>query len=702
MKKAMALLLAVIMVVSMTACTTTGGTETTGNTASTGNTDGTSSATEATESLDDLTNNVTLKINVATGNTSRTITYNQSSPLTLSDGTVVSAGMLKPVWSYIGETLNITFEDVTVQDQKASEAIQVGSTTDFADANIYGGSSIVEQLLYYGTEGKFVNLSEYMELGYMPNFAAYLEENPSIKSAITAYDGNIYYVPYIAEIGTFARTFCIRESWVTALLDETDADYDTTDFETYYEGYYIGDNARTGDNGGSVTPKEGTTITKKTDQNIIEIQNNLDVKNGETLTTAFIQYIEDNYDYDDPSELFLGENAAYDIDELIALFRCIKANASYLTDGQTDTVWPLFTRQSSYREDLIRFATYWGGQQVYSSDTYSATWYLDEDGNLQYSYDDEGIWNALVYLSQMDAEGLIYSDVYDTTNKTNHRTTLWGTDDSDSPSYGFMTFDWIASSTADSLNEDTVVVLPPVAEINGVWQYYIENARTIKSDGWAISVAGCSTEEELVRSLTLLDYFFSDEGSTVQNYGLPMDYTLDSYEGPDGILYPEFSDWVLEKTNEVANGDLSTFLRDWMGSLLPIGYQKNIGFEYQYTSDRGFEGWELLNNSTVNIANYAGEGLDGDNPYYYYLLPVTFSLTSRQQETLAEQTTIDTNSDSITEMMFNVVRYYTKGGAPDGATVPTSYEEYAQIFADMGIDTYVEIYQAAYAVMSAG
>ena len=66
------------------------------------------------------------------------------------------------------------------------------------------------------------------------------------------------------------------------------------------------------------------------------------------------------------------------------------------------------------------------------------------------------------------------------------------------------------------------MVLPPVAKVNGVWQYYIDNGRAIKPDGWSISVAGCATDAELYRSCALLDYFFTEEGSTLQNYGLPM------------------------------------------------------------------------------------------------------------------------------------------------------------------------------------
>lgn len=659
-------------------------------------------ATEAAPEVEvDLSEHLTIKINLAAGNKARTMTYNQESPITLPDGTVISAGMLKPTWSYMAEQLNVTLQDITVQDQKASEMIDTASTTAFADAQIFGGNSIAEKLMYYGSEGMFVNLSEMMAQGYMPNFKAYLEANPDIRTSITAYDGNIYHVPYIAEVNNYARVFNIRESWVTALLDAADAAYDTAAFTTYYEGFLVGDNARTGENGGAVTPKEGITITKKTDQSIIEIQNALEVKNGETLTKAFIQYIADNYDYANPSELFLGEKAAYDIDELIALFRCIKANPAYLTDGKADVVWPLFTRQSSYREDLLRMATYFGGVKVHSADSYASRWYIDANGDVQYTYSTEGMYDTLVYLSEMEAEGLIYSDCYDLTNKTNFRSTLWGTDDGEAPSYGFMTFDWKASSTADSLNSDTVVVLPPVAKVNGVWQYYIDNGRAIKPDGWSISVAGCKTEAELHRACALMDWYFTEEGFTAQNFGIPMILEeTEKFVGPDGIEYPKYTAWVNETCAAVAKGDLSTFLRDWIGSLMPLGYQKSIGFEYQYTSERGFEGWALLQNSTCNYATYAGTGIAGENPNYYKMVPPVFSLTVRQKEAIAQNTTIEL--DEVVEKMFNIVRYHTKGNVPEGITIPANYEEYLAEFEVRGLEAYVAAYQQAYNIMKAG
>jgi hypothetical protein len=646
----------------------------------------------------DLSEKVELKFNFALGNKSRTMTYNQGSPLTLPDNSVVSAGMLKPMWSYVEKQMNSKFSDVTVQDIKATDMIQTESTSNFTGANIYGGETIADMLMYYGTEGKFVNLTKMMNEGSLPNFKAYLEKNPDVKTSITAYDGNIYHVPYIAELNNLARTFVIRESWVTKLLDTDKGAYDKTDFAVHYNGFYVKDNKRTGNNGGTVTPKKGVEIRKKTDQDIIEIQNALPVKNGETLTAAMIKYIKDNYDYKNPSELFLGEKAAYDIDEMIALMRCIKANPKLLTDGKADTVWPLFVRQSSYREDLLRLSTYFDGVKAHGSDSYTSRWYIDKDGKLQYTYAAEGMYNLLCRLSDMEAEGLIYSDSYDLSNKKNFRTTLWGTDKSDAPAYGFMTYDWIASSTADSLNKDTVVILPPVAKVNGVWQYYIDNGRAIKPDGWAVSVAG-SNDKQIKRACAVFDYFFTPEGMQLQNYGLPTMLEKDKkFSGPDGKQYPAYISWVNDTCGKVAKGDLSTFLRDWMGCLMPIGYQKEIGFEYQYTSKRGFAGWELMDGSTTGMATYAGKGPKGDNPNYYKMVPPVFSFTSRQKESISGSTSLD--NDDIVEYMFNIVRYKTKGNAPQGASVAGSYEDYAGEFKKRGLDVYTDNYQSAYKAMT--
>ena len=644
---------------------------------------------------DDLTKSVELKMNLAYGNKSQTITYAQSSPLTLPDGkTVVTSGQLKPFWSYVAGELNINMKDVTVQDQKAKDMITTAAATGFSDATVYGGNSIGESLMSYGTQGMFVSISKLIDQGNLPNFKAYLEKNPNVKSAITAYDGQIYHIPYIAEIGQYARDFYMRKSWVTGLLDGDSQSYDTeTVINKSYTGNFTGANARTGSNGGSVTPKTGVTITKKTNQNIIEIMNNLSSMNGVNLAQALKQYINDNYDYTNPSELYLGEKAAYDMDELVALFRVIKSNPKFLTGGKAKEVYPYFTRQSKYREDLLRFSTYLDGGRVHGSDSYESRFEIDKNGELQYTYSKESVYNNLSAYSQMYKEGLFYNDCLDLKNTANFRSRLYGTDSADNAQYGFMTFDFTASTTADALNSDVVGVLPPVSKVNGIWQYYIDNSRVIKPDGWSISTA--SSQEQILRAASLFDYMFSEAGAKAQNYGLPdMLDNSNTFVGPDGVTYPKYDSWTTTTASKVANGDLSSFLRNWVGSLMPVGYAKEIGFEYQYTSERGFDAWRLLQNSTCNIPTYDGKGISGDNPNYYKLVPPVFSLTKIQNETLQNDTSMS-NSDFI-EFMFNVVRYKELGNEPSGTNVPRTYDAYLKVFKDAGLDIFVRTYQAAY------
>ncbi len=644
--------------------------------------------------------NVEIKFNLAYGNNNQTMTYNQSTPLELPDGTTVSAGQLKPMWQKLEKDVNATFKDVTIQDQKATEMMKTAAANGFKDAVIYGGNSIATTLMSYGAEGRFVNLTELMNDGKLPNLKNYLDNNPMIKSSITAYDGNIYHVPYIAEVGQFARGYTMRKTWVTKLLDVADVNYDTsTVISKAYEGFWKGDLARTGSNGGTVTPKTGVNVTKKTDENIIVLMNQTSM-NGAELAKCLKDYIKRNYDYTNPSELYLGAKAAYDIDELVALFRVIKANPIYLTEGKATVVYPYFTRQSSYREEVLRLGTYFDGVKVHGSDSYTSRWYIDNDGNVQFTYSQKEFYDVATYLSQLVKEGLFYNDLFDITNKSNHRTALYGTDQGEKPSFGFLTYDFTASTTADSLNnangKDVVGVLPPVSRVNGVWQYYMDNSRVIKPDGWAISSA--ASKAELDKACEIFDYFFSETGALQQNYG--MDYMLeptDKFQGPDGKTYPKYNAWTLETANARAKGDLSTFLRNFMGCLLPVGYQKEIGFEYQYTSDNGFAAWKLLQESTTNIPTYEGKGAAGTNKNYYTLTPPAFSLTKRQTETLGNETKIE--ADDFVQLIFNVILYKSAGNAPDNTKVLTTWEAYEAELKTRGIETYISIYQQAYQAM---
>lgn len=628
-----------------------------------------------------------LKMNLAYGDAKKTLTYGMSSPITMPDGTVVSSGDLKPMWQYVEKQLNIDITDVTVQNQKATEMMTVNAANQFKDAVVFGGNSLADQLMAKGAEGLFDKIDEHLD--EMPNLKRYLDTNPNIKSAITAYDGHIYHLPYVAEVGNYARLFHVRKTWVTKLLDNANATLDTVAVsDTAVQPFYTQSHPRALEIAGRPT--------KKTSENIIEIQNNLAVKNGKTYAEALRDYIKRNYDYTNPSSLYLGNDAAYDIDELVALFRCVKANPVCLT-GKTDgETYAWFTRQGAYREEILRLGTYYDGAKVHGSDSYTSRFILNSQGQVEYTYSKQEVYNTLLQFQSWNKEGLIYGDsLSDGNSKSDIRAKLYGSDSvAEQKQFGFMCYDFTASTTADKLNSDVVAILPPVANVNGVWQQYVDNSRVIKPDGWSISNQASSGEKAL--AYKLFDYFFTNEGHQLTNYGLPdMIDASKTFTGPDGKVYPAYTNFIKEQSNIFNKGDYSNFLRQVIGCQMPIGYQKEIGFEYQYTSERGLAATKLYNDEHVGCPTYAGTGstVAGSNPNYYRLAPPAFSL-NRNQNAQVSQLGIATDT-GFNEVMFNIIR----GLDPNKVIAPQNYNEYLKYFKDAGLDAYQKVYQDAYAAM---
>ena len=45
--------------------------------------------------------------------------------------------MLKPMWDYVETALNCELTDITTQDQKATEMIDIASTTNFSEPTFW-------------------------------------------------------------------------------------------------------------------------------------------------------------------------------------------------------------------------------------------------------------------------------------------------------------------------------------------------------------------------------------------------------------------------------------------------------------------------------------------------------------------------------------------------------------------------------------
>jgi hypothetical protein len=713
MKKVLGFMLLTLIAIGLAACqgvttiptttalptTTTGGSTTTAQTTTGSGTTTTPAATTTTTTVTIPEEPIDLVINVAGENDKRLFTYLQANPLEMPDGTIIDSGDLKPMWQYVESELNIVIDDVATPGQRPADMFDLAAANQFQGADIFGGPNLGQRLMSAGVDGYFVDLSEH--LADMPNVSAYLASNPLVLNAITAADGGIYHLPYIAEINNYARMYIGRYSWVTALLDgEVNGEpfaleTETATLNVAYEAYWK--------DGTEDLPYGGLRNTT----NVIDLQNAAATAGVLTQATA-LQVLKDYIDATYPtlenrSDLYLGETGQYDIDELVALYRVIKlsplslSKEAYGTAKPGAIIWPFYARQSNYREEVLRLMLFFGGQRVHGSDSYGSRFYLDENGVLQYSYFQDNFLDNLNRIRAMFSEGLVDEKLSGAANTTNLRTNYIFKDSVETQmEFGFMCYDFTSSTTAASGGQDDVkAFLPPLTTTpvsDGEFIHYLENTRVVKPDGWGISAN--ISEDALVGALRLFDYFFSEEGNRIQNYGTPDLWVEDEvYVNPtDGVEGPKFSTWTLTKATEITSGDMSSFLRDHIGAQIPIGYQKVIGFELQSTSANGMWSWELYYGANdgdgVLMNSYSAEET------YYQLVPPIFSLTSTENALLSTTTTMTADAQLIDRMMAFL-------GSKTGEGIPLTSEEVRNMFIAAGVGTYIYIYQLAYSRMSA-
>lgn len=124
-------------------------------------------------------------------------------------------GELLPVYKLAGDKTNITVTSTANPvAQKSEEEFQLQATEKFP-ADIYGGNNLKGPIFTYALQGAFVPLNDLIE-EHAPNVKKFLDENPDIKKALTAPDGNIYMLNYVPD-GDAARGYFIRTDWLDKL-----------------------------------------------------------------------------------------------------------------------------------------------------------------------------------------------------------------------------------------------------------------------------------------------------------------------------------------------------------------------------------------------------------------------------------------------------------------------------------------------------
>ena len=599
----------------------------------------------------------TVVLRMATGynNTKTGITFTADSGikeegLKLADGKTYYTGDLKPTWAALEEILDVKFEDKFTGAGSAEKEFKVWQEKLGEVDMVSGSASLLNE---NGVAGKLINLAEHLDK--MPNFKAYLEANPIVRLSITGdtANGAIYFSPYFDGVNDIERMPLMRTDWVEKLLNG-EGQFTAEASKDLAAAVYTPYMPTSGKVEVDAVNAEGTaviTLTKDYDKagNIIEKMNNAGTLNGVAAVNMLREYIDKAYNGyygTNRADLFIGQDAAWDADELVALLRCVVANPQTLNG--TDTVEGLFAREddnNQRRVDMFRFAgTLFGVRGLESRQDYL---YVGNDGQLHDARQESATYEAMERLNAMVKEGLISSSYK--LSQDNDTATMLQND------AGFMHYDYNQTQTAYNETklqdgEKYMAVMVPVARWNdGTGETYMrftESWRSVKTDGWALSKAGIGDDaDKLAKALALIDYAYSKEGQILMSYG-PDAFIQHDASGNmvmfnfNGQQWPVISDATYKQLWELASGNYTNYARFYLGSTL--SFVKSQSFEYQCTHVVGKEGAAKISTAIALGTIKHPELALADNPWYTSV-PTVLPTTKAENDIIAGYTEISSS-----------------------------------------------------------
>ena len=569
--------------------------------------------------------------------------------VTLADGKTYQAGDLKPTWVAVQDKLGIVFENKYQGNSAANEYKYWKEQLDQVDVVSGNATGLSEA----GVAGEVVNLAEYLD--DMPNFKAYLEANPIVRLSITGDTdtGAIYFSPYFDGVNDIERMPLMRTDWVEKLLNGEGA-FTASASNNLNAAAYTPYMPTSGKVAIDVVKKDGSaveSINKDYDAagNIVALMNEKGSMTGVEAVNMLRTYIDTAYNgyYGTTrSNLFIGQNAAWDADEMVALLRCVVANAQTLNG--TDTIQGLFSREDNNnqrRVDLFRFAgVLFGVRGLESRQDYL---YVGSDGKLHDARQEPEAYAAMEKMNAMVQEGLISKSFVD--NSKESSATMLEND------MGFMSYDY--NQTQTILNETKLqaengekymAVMVPVARWNdGTGEQYMrftESWRSVKTDGWGISVAGVAGDEnKLNAALALIDYAYSPEGQILMSYGPSAFIKEGETFNFNGKEMPVIADATYAELWEKASGNYTNYARYYLGSTL--SFVKSQAFEYQCTHEVGKEGAGYISNAIgLGVIKHPELAIT-ENPWYISA-PAVLPTTASENDEIAGLTELRTSYSS--------------------------------------------------------
>ncbi len=540
----------------------------------------------------------TLNMNICDGsNKDRHIAYDAaqiSSAAIMPDNYRYTPGDLKPAWWQMSQALGVKFVDVgqnKASDEQITEPINKGTLKNYHIIT-GSGAKITENSTH------FLNLNEYLE--YMPNYKAFLDENEIVKWSLTSdvSTGAMYYAPYFDGNNDIEKYVITHREWTRAMLDGdvaaattkwkesktgkadvgseqvyvtpfmgTTGSYqvDTTDPANptgalikvkvnYDAAKTAADTAGTELNGAIKAAYSG--FTSATSGNIVDIQNDV-IKGtsgevtGAQLLNILRAYIDVAYQkadgskfYATRSDVFNSTYAAWDVDLLVGLSRCVvtsyKLFGGKVAESATNTqIYAIAGRQgtSQRRMDLVSFVgELYGvrGLEPRASDNM----YINKDGELVDARNSSEMYDAMQKLRALTQEGLVYTGESNADKVYSKASTI----------LPFLIHDYSQTQTTDgfyvqgiegltnaniisegALKFDFAPILTPVSkwdenENNTIdeneYFRFTESWRAVKNTGFCVPKAAVENKpEELAAVLAFIDYLFSNDGQIVATYG---------------------------------------------------------------------------------------------------------------------------------------------------------------------------------------
>ena len=607
--------------------------------------------------------------------------------ITLADGKTYMTGALKPTWVEVQNQLKVTFVDKYQGNSASSEFEYWKEQLDQVDM-VAGTASVLGE---YGTAGRLVNLTEHLD--QMPNFKAYLDANPIVRMSITSdvTNGAIYFSPYFDGVDDIERMPLMRTDWVQKLLDGEGefaaASSDTTKAPVYQP--YMPTSGKIDVD--VVTPDGNSveTITKDYDAagNIVANMNAKGAMSGVEAVNMLREYIDKAYNGyygTQRSDLFVGQNAAWDADELVALLRCITTNSATL-NANGNQVQGIFCREdgnNQRRVDMVHLAgILFGVRGLESRKDYL---YVGTDGVLHDARQEPEAYQALDRMRDMAAEGLISQGFM---NNESSKTEDYLRED-----LGFMHYDYNQTQTiynedgaTFSDGEQYMAAMVPVArwydgtDPDGVYMRFTESWRSVKTDGWAISIPGVGNDtDKLNACLALIDFAYTNEGMILLSYG-PEAFRSDKTFSFNGTQMPEISDACRAELWEKAGGNYTNYARQYLGSTL--SFVKAQSFEYQCTTEIGRKGAGYISNAIALGTIIHPELAVTDNPWYTSV-PTVLPTTTVENSQISSFTSLGNtmfgpSKDQRNLLVDVITKGYIETGMTDAASaaqvVATNY-----------------------------